>query len=84
MDADTVYCQHGVRRIEVLIFKFVDRPAVNRVAEVAAKAFHVQPVYAVADLLVRREDDAQFAVGRAGGDQLFDGRHDLGDAPTKS
>ena len=80
VDAHAVHRQDGGGGVEVFIFDLAEGAAIRGVAVVAAKLLHVEPVRAVADLLVGREDDAHLAVAEV----LFEDRlhrgHDLGDA----
>ena len=80
MDADAVHTDERRGRVEVFVFVYAELAAVHGVAPVARKLFNVQPLRAAADLLVGREHDAQLPMRRAGGDELFHRRHDLGNA----
>ena len=80
VNAHAVHRQHCGGSIEVLVFDLAEGAAVHGVAVVAAELLHIEPVRAVADLLVGREDDAHLAVL----DVFFQDRlhrsHDLGKA----
>ena len=80
MDADAVHTDERRGRVEVFVFVYTELAAVHGVSPVARKLFNVQSLRAAADLLVSREHDAQLPVRRAGGDELFHRRHDLGNA----
>ena len=80
VDADAVHRQNGGGGVEVFKFDLTERAAVHGVAVVTAELLHVEPVHAVADLLVGREDDAHFAVFDVFLNHRLDRGHDLGDA----
>ena len=80
MDADAVHTDERRGRVEVFVFVYTELAAVHGVSPVARKLFNIQPLRAAADLLVGREHDAQLPVRRAGSDELFHRRHDLGNA----
>ena len=78
VDADAVYADARGGGVKVFVLVHAELTAVHGVAPIARKLPDVQPLRAAADLLVGRKHDAHFAVRRAGGDELFHRRHDLG------
>ena len=67
----------GGRRIEGLDGVIVEVAAVHRVGIVGAEGLDIEAVNAAADLLVGGKGDLEGAVGRAGGEELLQRRHDL-------
>ena len=80
VDAEAVDGHHGLGCIEGLILIVGDVAAVQGVGEVRAEAGHVEEAGAHADLLVRGEAQADFAVGGLLRQQLLHRLEDDGDA----
>lgn len=80
MHADAPDLEIGLTRVEVLVLNLALRVAVHGVGDVRVEVLHVEVAGAGADLLVRRERDAQRTVRRAVAKHALERAHDLRDA----
>ena len=71
---------NGGGGVEILIFQLTERAAVDGVGVVRAEMRQIEAVRAAADLLIRREADAQGRVRAALGQQLLHGGQNFRDA----
>lgn len=80
MDVAPVDGHNGGCGVEILIFQLAERAAVDGVGVVRAEMRQIEAVRAAADLLIRREADAQGRVRAALGQQLLHGGQNFRDA----
>ena len=80
MNVASVDGHNGGGGVEILIFQLTERAAVDGVGVVRAEMRQIEAVRAAADLLVRREADAQRRVRAALGQQLLHGGQNFCDA----
>ena len=80
MDVAPVDGHNGGCGVEILIFQLTERAAVDGVGVVCAEMRQIEAVRAAADLLIRREADADGRVRAALGQQLLHGGQNFRDA----